>query len=184
MTDNRVEHDIAESRTCKEKNTDDNSLSNMSAQGMTVNDCAGNGYEEKRKWLWHTVFAVSTCVLVVVVIYFTYHILFSNPVIGTWTGKEIPVVMEIGKNDDVTLRYTQEDGETRTLRGKVEIDRDNKEITFFFRANDLEEARDTGDKQWRKTLSLLAQSYHYSIEKKGLYLIDREYGETYFFKRR
>lgn len=146
--------------------------------------------EEKRNRVWRIVTMTASAVIIVVVIYFLYHMFAGNPLEGTWTGEDNHMQLTIRRGTTAVAGWS-EISETPNVRVKLDyvLDKENKTITFKVNDEELKkmaESSETGltEEALQAEVSILETTFDYSLDSDKLTLAEREYGEKIIFVKK
>lgn len=146
--------------------------------------------EEKRSRLWDVVMTVATALIVIVAVFFIVKLFTANPLEGTWKYQNGDLVLNIHGNNDMSVRLSgvYEDSGIK-VQLDYTIDKEEKTITIKADEASLAKAAEGSDGAFtvsglESEISILTNTFNYSVEKNKLTLTEREYGDKFVFQKK
>lgn len=145
--------------------------------------------EEKRSKVWRFVIVATTIVIILIVGFFITKLFTGNPLEGTWRSEDNNLTLTISGKNSLTVKWDELFEETNVkVKLDYTLDKDAKTITVKVDESFLEKAVEKSEGDFTKdnlkiSLSKLATTFDYSVEREMLILTEREYGEQLVFIR-
>ena len=139
--------------------------------------------EKKRSLLWKVVMAVSSVIILVMLIVFAFDAAFGNPLKGNWVAEEKGYYLEI--NDDDSLKVKGNfDGQDMEFNLSYSLDKKNKFITLKGNKDNYGYVTSAWTtEETSEAAGGTSVTFSYSLGRKTLTLTEREYGVEFVFTR-
>lgn len=145
--------------------------------------------EEKRSKIWRVVTGITTVIIIVVAGFFITRMFTANPLEGTWVNEDHNLLVTIKGNNAMTVTVSEllEDTNIK-LNMNYTLDKEAKTITIKMDESELKQTAEAqasiSESSLQAALSVLTNTFDYSVEQNELILTEREYGEQMVFTKR
>mgnify|MGYP001060421501 CR=1 FL=1 len=139
--------------------------------------------EEQRSKIWKIATITATIVIIVVAVYFLFDLFAGNPLEGTWMHEDSNLELAIRRGNTAVASWS-EISETSNvkLRLKYTLNKEDKMISFKLESEEMAKAvKASGgiltEEALKAEISVLENTFDYSLDGGRLTLSEREYGE-------
>ncbi len=140
--------------------------------------------EKKRSKLWKIAMAVSTALIIFIVIFFGIKLFTSNPLEGKWVNEGSGLIMQIRGNGSASIEWPDENEEDAVAELQYKVDLKSKIFTLYQGGeNETVQELDEISAESGFGTETMEGTYDYSLEQGELTLTEREYGDQMVFAR-
>ena len=140
--------------------------------------------EKKRSKLWKIAMAVSSVLIIGIVLFFGIKLFTSNPLEGKWVNEGSGLIMQIGGNGSASIEWPDGNDKDNMTELQYKVDLKSKTFTLYQGGeNETVQESDESSGEFGFAAETLEGTYDYSLEQGELTLTEREYGDQMVFAR-